>query len=142
MEKLTPTTAAIMKERFGVDRIIALATCDQNIPYVRGVNAYYEDGVFYIITHALSNKMKQLAVNPQAAISGDWFTAQGIGKNLGWVGKAENAELIAKLKVVFAEWINNGHCDFSNENTCILAVELTEGVLFSHGTRYHIDFTK
>lgn len=41
-----------------------------------------------------------------------------------------------KLKKVFAEWIDNGHTDFDDENTIILRVELTDGLLFSHGTRY------
>lgn len=41
-----------------------------------------------------------------------------------------------KLKKVFAEWIDNGHTDFDDENTIILCVELTDGLLFSHGTRY------
>ena len=41
-----------------------------------------------------------------------------------------------KLKNVFAEWIDNGHTDFNDENTIILQVELTDGLLLSHGTRY------
>lgn len=142
MEKPTPITENIMNERFGKDSIIALATTTDGIPYVRSVNAYYEDGAFYIITYGLSNKMKQIAKNPVVAISGDWFTAHGTGKNLGYFGKAENAKMAAKLRTAFAEWIDNGHNNFADENTCILYVELTEGVLFSHGSRYHIDFTK
>lgn len=142
MEKLTQKTAEIMKDRFGKDNIISLATCAENIPYVRSVNAYYEEGSFYIITYGLSNKMQQIAKNPVVAIAGDWFTAQGRGINLGYFGKAENAEMAAKLRTAFAEWIDNGHNNFEDENTCILQVKLTEGVLFSHGTRYHIDFTE
>ena len=142
MEKLTQITAAIMQERFGKDNIIALATIGNNIPYVRYVNAYYEDGAFYIITYGLSNKMKQIAQNPTVSIAGDWFTAQGKGVSLGYFGKAENAELAEKLRSAFAEWIDNGHNNFADENTCILKVELTEGVLFSQGKRYHIDFTE
>lgn len=46
------------------------------------------------------------------------------------------------MKVVFCEWIDNGHNNFDDENTCILQIELTDGVLFSRGTRYDIDFTK
>ena len=46
MEKLTPTTAALMMGRFGHDNLIALATTDGNMPQVRTVNAYYEDGAF------------------------------------------------------------------------------------------------
>lgn len=140
MEKLTQVTANIMTERFGKDNVIALATVGDGMPYVRYVNAYYEDGAFYIITYALSNKMKQIAQNPAVSIAGDWFTAQGAGVNLGYFGKSENAEIAAKLRSVFAEWIDNGHNNFADENTCILKVELTEGVLFSQGKRYHIDF--
>lgn len=131
----------ILKERFGHDTLLSLATVDGDQPFVRTVNAYYEDGAFYVITHGLSNKMKQIAKNPRVAVSGDWFTAQGMGVNLGYFGKAENRELAETLRWAFAEWIDNGHNDFSNENTCILCVRLTYGLLFSHGTRYDLDFT-
>ena len=40
----------IMIERFGKDTVIALATIEDEVPYVRYVNAYYEDGAFYTIT--------------------------------------------------------------------------------------------
>ena len=43
---------------------------------------------------------------------------------------------------IFSEWINNGHNNFEDKNTCILQIKLTDGVLFSQGTRYDIDFTK
>lgn len=142
MEKLTKITAEIMQERFGKDNIIALATSSGNMPYVRYVNAYYEDSAFYIITYGLSNKMKQIEENSRVSIAGDWFTAQGTGVNLGYFGKPENVIIAKKLSSVFAEWIDNGHNNFADENTCILKVELTEGVLFSHGKRYHIDFLK
>ena len=142
MEKLTKITTDIMKERFGKDNIIALATVDGDMPAVRNVDAYYEDGAFYIITYALSGKMKQLEKNNKVAIAGDWFTAHGKGINLGYFGKEENKAIAEKLRKAFAEWIDNGHNNFEDENTCILCIELTDGVLFSHGTRYEIDFTK
>ncbi|MBP3292138.1 MAG: pyridoxamine 5'-phosphate oxidase family protein, partial [Clostridia bacterium] len=67
MEKLNQTTAELMTRRFGHDNLIALATTEGEIPQVRAVNAYYENGSFYIITHALSGKMAQLKDNPNAA---------------------------------------------------------------------------
>lgn len=142
MEKLTEKTKKIMEERFGRDRLIAVATTEDNIPYVRNVNALYEDGVFYVITYALSNKMRQLEKNPAVAIAGDWFTAHGTGSNLGYVLKPENQKLTERLKSAFAEWIDNGHADFEDENTCILRIELTSGILYSDGARYDIEFTK
>ena len=49
----------MMDERFGQDSIIAVATVKDGEPYVRNVNGYYENGAFYVITYALSEKMKQ-----------------------------------------------------------------------------------
>ena len=126
----------IMIDRFGRDTIIALSTVKDDMPYVRYVNAYYENGAFYIITHALSNKMKHIENNSIVAIAGEWFTAHGKGVNLGYFGKKENVVIADKLKKAFAEWIDNGHNNFDDENTIILRVELTGGLLFSHGTKY------
>lgn len=142
MEKLNETIGKQMEERFGKDSLIALATVEEGMPHVRTVDSYYDDGSFYVLTYALSNKMRQIAKNPVVAISGDWFTAHGMGSNLGWFCKKENEPIANKMKTVFAAWIDNGHNNFADENTCILRVELTDGVLFSQGTRYDIDFTK
>ena len=142
MEKLNQTTAGLMEKRFGHDNLIALATASGTMPQVRAVNAYYENGSFYIITQARSGKMVQLKDNPNAAICGDWFTAHGIGENLGWIKNPENEDLADKLRVVFAEWYDNGHKDEADENTVILRIRLTDGILFHHGTKHEIDFTE
>ena len=136
MKKLSMEAEKIMIERFGKDTVIALATTENGIPYVRNVNAYYENGAFYIITYALSNKMKHIGKNPTVAIAGDWFTAHGKGVNLGYFGEKENEAIAQKLRAAFAEWIDNGHNNFDDENTIILCIELTDGLLLSHGTRY------
>ncbi len=130
----------IMDERFGHDALISIATIDGNIPAVRMVNSYYENGTFYTITYALSNKMKQIEANSAVAICGEWFTAHGIGENMGPVCDERNAKIAVKLREAFKEWYSNGHTDESDPNTCILCIHLTDGVLFSHGTRYDIDF--
>ncbi len=136
MKKLSEDAEKIMIERFGKDTVIALATVENQVPYVRYVNAYYENGAFYVITYALSSKMKHMESNPVIAIAGEWFTAHGRGINLGYFGKEENHMIAERLKKVFSEWIDNGHNNFDDENTVILCVELTDGLLLSHGTRY------
>ncbi len=140
MKNLSKEAEAIMIERFGGDSIISLATAVDNVPYVRSVDAYYEDGAFYVLTHALSGKMKQIGENPIVAVSGEWFSAQGRGINLGWFGKAENAPIADKMRRVFSAWIDNGHNNFEDENTCILCIRLSTGVLFANGIRYETDF--
>lgn len=64
-----------MDERFHHDTLISIATTDGMIPSVRTVDGFYEDGYFYTITHALSNKMQQVGRNPNVAVCGEWFTA-------------------------------------------------------------------
>lgn len=110
-------TERIMLERFGGDAVIALSTLEETTPYVRFVNANYENGAFYVITHALSNKMRQIRRNPVVAIAGEWFTAHGHAESLGWFGKTENRAIAEKLKTAFSAWIDNGHNDFTDPNT-------------------------
>lgn len=104
------------------------------------MNSYYEEGAFYVITYALSNKMRQIGKEPTVAVCGEWFTAHGIGENMGHVKAEGNEEIMSKLRAVFAEWYDNGHTNEDDPNTCLLRIRLTDGVLFHHGTRYDIDF--
>lgn len=140
-EKLSPKTAGIMTERFGKDTLIALATVDGGEPRVRAVNGYYEDGAFYVLTYALSGKMRQLAKHPRAAVCGEWFTGNGTAENLGYILDERNAELFGRLRETFSGWYGNGHIVESDRNNVILKIKLTDGVLFANGSRYDIDFT-
>lgn len=130
----------VMIERFGHDTLISLATLDGNIPAVRIVNSYYENGSFYTITYALSNKMKQIEANSAVAICGEWFTAHGVGENMGYICDERNTEIAVKLRKAFSAWYSNGHTNESDPNTIILRIRLTDAILFSHGTRYDINF--
>ena len=141
MEKLSQRTEALLLERFSKDSLISLATSVENVPYVRTVDAFYNNDAFYELTHALSGKMKQIEKNPIVAVSGEWFTAHGRGINLGWFGSDKNKSIAEKMRIVFADWIDNGHSNLEDKNTIILRIELTKGVLFSDGIRYEIDFS-
>ena len=133
-------TDQILAGRFGKDSLIALATVEDCIPHVRTVDAVYIDGAFYVVTYSLSGKMQQIAKNPTVAISGEWFTAHGIGENLGHVLLPENKAVMDTLRAAFAAWYDNGHTNEADTNTCLLKIKLTDGVLFSDGTRYEIEF--
>lgn len=135
----------------GKDNIIALSTIamepnpDGNPrPYVRDVDAYYEDGVFYVTTWAKSTKMQQIAQNNEVAFAvyNEWFSGNGIGENLGWVLDTKNAELRTKLRKAFAIWYDDANNE-KDENCIILAIHITRGtVIKDHGAvRYYLDFT-
>lgn len=134
-------TEKIMQARFGCDSLIALATAEGGMPHARTVNAVYIDGAFYVVTYALSGKMRQIGKNPVVAVAGEWFTAHGVGENLGHVLLAGNRMIMQTLRDAFASWYGNGHTNEADPNTCLLKIKLTDGVLFAEGKRYEIDFT-
>lgn len=134
----------------GKDNLISLATIAMEpnaggkiLPYVRDVDAYYEDGVFYIVTYAKSTKMQQIVHNPEVAFSVcfEWFSGNGIGENLGWVLDPKNAEIRAKLRMAFAKWYDEANNE-NDENCCILAIRITTcKVIKDHGAVcYNMDF--
>lgn len=134
----------------GRDNVISLATIAMEPngegsprPYVREVDAYYEDGVFYVTTWAKSTKMQQIAQNPEVAfaVSNQWFSGNGIGENLGWVLDPKNASLRTKLREAFAPWYDFAN-DESNEDCIILAIRITRAIVIKdHGAvRYYLDF--
>lgn len=142
----------LLEEKFGngKDNVISLATIGCELsehgsprPVVRGVNAIYEDGFFYVTTNMKSNKMKQIQNNPEVSIasSSEMFTASGIGENLGWILDAKNADLRIKLRKAFAPWYDSANNE-QDANCCILAICLTKGTLnINHWEKlYYMDF--
>ena len=124
----------------GKDNVIALSTVvmepnADGMPSscVRDVDAYYEDGVFYITTWAKSNKMLQIAQNKETAFA----------ENLGWVLDPKNAELRVKLRRAFADWYDQAN-DEKDESCVILAIRITRArIMRDHGAvRYNLDFVK
>lgn len=141
----------LLDEKLGnKDGLISLSTIalepgadGKSRPAARLVDAYYEDGAFYTVTNATSSKMRQIAQNPEVAICiiVESFTADGIGENLGWVCAEENAEMMTKLRTIFAEWYDEANND-EDPNTCLLRVRLTKGLWNDahKGIRKEIDF--
>jgi len=143
---------AILEEKFGnyKDNVLGLATIavEPNAqgkprPVVRDVDAFYEDGAFYVVTYAKSAKMQQVEQNNEVAIAVnfEWFTASGIGENLGWVMKPENAEMRTKLRKAFEKWYDMANNE-DDENCCILKLNLTNGIINinHHETLIYMDF--
>lgn len=141
----------LLDEKFGHrDGLISLSTIAQSPdekgnsrPAARLVNAFYEDGAFYTVTYATSDKMLQIIQNPEVAVCVivESFTADGVGENLGWVCDEKNAELMAKIRPIFAEWYDEANND-EDPNTCLLRVRLTKGLWNDahKGIRNEIDF--
>lgn len=126
----------------GKDNLIALATIsrepsatDTPRPAVRMVDAYYEDGVFYISSASFKNKTLDIAQNNEVSVCGmDLFSANGKAENLGWVKDEKNAEIRAKMKKYFAWFDDHGNED--SPESIVLRITLTEGTITDNEQKY------
>ena len=150
MNKFDEASKLLNEQVGNKDGLISLSTIalepvtnGQSRPAARIVNAYYEEGSFYIVTYATSNKMLQIAQNPEVAVCiiVENFTADGIGENLGWVCDEKNTKMMAKLRTVFAAWYHEANND-DDPNTCLLRIRLTRGLWNDphKGIKKEIDF--
>ena len=142
----------LMQERCGngKDNLISLSTIAMTPgadgkprPYARDVDAFYEDGTFYVSTSAKATKMQQIAHNSEVAftVCGEWVSGNGVGENLGWVMEPKNAELRLKLREAFSAWYDFANNE-SSEESIILAIRITRATLIKdHGAvKYFMDF--
>lgn len=134
----------LMEEFCGNDKdnLIALATISLSPnaagnprPSVRMVNAYYEDGVFYVSSASWKNKTLEIEVNNEVSICGlDLFAVHGTAENLGWVKDEKNAEIRAKMKKIFAWFDDHGGED--SPDSIVLRITLTEGTITDNEKKY------
>lgn len=136
----------------GKDNLIALATialspnaAAKPRPAVRMVDAYYEDGVFYVSSSSWKNKTLEIEENNEVSVCGlDLFAAHGRAENLGWVKDEKNADIRAKMKKYF-EWFND-HGNEESPDSIVLRITLTEGTITDNDQKYgewqyKVDFT-
>lgn len=142
----------ILEDRCGnyKDNIISLATIALNtgengeaIPCVREVDAYYEDGAFYIITWTNSSKLKQISKNPEVAfaVSNAWISGNGTAQNLGWLFDPKNEEIKNKLRKAFSAWFDHA-VSGQDPNCLILTIRIKNAVVIKDygAVRYYLDF--
>ena len=104
MENYFNEAAEVMRELYGKDTVISLATVNGEKAGIRMVNAYYKENAFYITTYALSNKIKEISKNPNVAINHSLLVAHGIGENLGHPLEEQNKTLREELKRAFIKF--------------------------------------
>lgn len=150
MNKYEEAMKLLDKQVGNKDGLITLSTIaletgkdGKSKPAARIVDAYYEDGSFYIVTYATSNKILQIAKNPEVAVCVivENFTADGIGENLGWVCDEKNLKMMTKLREIFASLYHAANND-EDPNTCLLRIRLTKGLWNDphNGIKNEIDF--
>ena len=81
----------VLTELFGRDYTFVMATVKNNVPVQRVVDTFYYDGEFWIVTYALSNKVKEISVNPEVSLCNTFHTFTGKAYNEGHPFKTDKS---------------------------------------------------
>ncbi len=129
----------VLETLFARDYQFALATSNDNIPAVRFIDTFYDNGAFYIVTHGKSDKVKEIEHNPVVSLSKDLYRFSGIARNIGHPLLKENLKIREKLIKVFEPWYF-AHNNENDENMCYIRVDLKQGLFYKDGTGYKVNF--
>lgn len=130
----------IMKEIFSRDYQFALSTANNNIPSSRFVDTYFDGESFYIVTYKLSQKVTEIADNPNVSLcSRKMHAFSGQAYNIGHPLKDENSEIREVLIKAFESWYFK-HNNEADDNMCYIKINPTTGFFHKDGTGYKINF--
>lgn len=129
----------VMVDLFQKDYQFALATAKDNTPSVRYIDTYYQEGAFYVVTYALSQKVKEIMENGQVSLCHKLYRFRGNAINIGHPLKEENLAIREKLVQAFQPWYF-AHNNEKDENMCYVKIELEEGFVYKDGSGYKVNF--
>lgn len=124
---------------FGKDSTFVLATAADCVPSARVVDAYYQDGVFWIVTYAETAKVKEIEANPHVALCNNFHSFKGIARNAGHPLREENKAIREKLIQVFEPWYFE-HNNENDEGMCYVEVKLVWGTFHWQGKGWRVNF--
>ncbi|ABR35358.1 pyridoxamine 5'-phosphate oxidase family protein [Clostridium beijerinckii] len=73
----------ILEVLFAKDYQFALATSNDNIPSVRFVDTFYDNGAFYIVSYAKSQKVQEIEKSNKISMCNKLYRFTGIAHNIG-----------------------------------------------------------
>ncbi|WP_238859477.1 pyridoxamine 5'-phosphate oxidase family protein [Clostridium sp. YIM B02569] len=129
----------ILEVLFAKDYQFALATSNDNISSVRFVDTFYDNGAFYIVSYAKSQKVQEIEKNNKISMCNKLYRFTGIAHNIGHPLLEKNYGIRAKLIKAFEPWYFK-HNNENDENMCYVKIELKQGFFYKDGTGYKVDF--
>lgn len=129
----------VLTELFARDCTFSLATAKDNVPSLRVVDTYYQDGAFWIVTYGMSHKVQDILSNPHVALCNGFYSFTGLAHHAGHPLKEQNKAIRETLIREFAPWYF-AHNNEQDENMCYVRVDLTAGFFCKDGTGYKVDF--
>ncbi len=130
-----------LHDLFAKDCQFALATASGSVPSVRIVDTFYDDGAFYVVAHASTQKVREIAANEHVSLCHNLYRFSGKAQNIGHPLQPQNSGIRAKLSKAFALWYFK-HNNEQDEKMCYIRINLTSGFFYRDGKGYAVDFTQ
>jgi len=128
-----------MNDLFAKDYQFAMATVKDNVPSVRFVDTFFENGFFYVVTYSNSQKVRELEENSKVSLCNEFYRFSGNAYNIGHPLLVENSELREKLIKVFEPWYF-AHNNENDKEMCYVKIELEKGFFYKDGKGYKVNF--
>ncbi len=129
----------VMHALFAKDCQFALATANGNTPSVRIVDTFYDEGAFYVVAHAATQKVKEITTNENVSLCHHLYRFSGKAQNIGHPLLPQNAKVRDMLTQAFAPWYFE-HNNEQDENMCFIRIVVSSGFFYKDGTGYSVDF--
>lgn len=110
------TAVALMFEKLGTDKIMALASSVNDYVMVRNVSCLFYNQKIYFKTDINFRKTKQLLENPKVALCWSGVQVEGLAKNLGLVVDEPGRV----FEQAYQKYLWNSYNKYSHEDTEIL----------------------
>lgn len=134
----------IFQDKLGIWKIMALATCVDNVPMIRNVSCLFYNDKIYFKTDKNFRKTAQLLANPKVAMCFHGVQVEGTAINTGLVIE-EEGRVFEKL---YQQYLWGSYNRYSHEDSEILIevtpefVEIWEDDEEKNAYQIFIDFTK
>ncbi len=129
----------VMKENFGHVTEMCLASGANDVISARDVNAYYNDGKFYVLAKLGNTLMNDVQINPNVALCHGSHTMRGVARSLGHpldvLNYAIRREMKRQFSLNYDEYVTEDNPDMR-----IVEITLTQAVTFTRFHRYEIDY--
>lgn len=134
----------IFQDKLGIWKIMALATCVDNVPMIRNVSCLFYNDKIYFKTDKNFRKTAQLLANPKVAMCFHGVQVEGTAINTGLVIE-EEGRVFEKL---YQQYLWGSYNRYSHEDSEILIevtpefVEIWEDDEEKNAYQIFIDFKK
>lgn len=131
----------VLEDLFRRDYTFVLATVQENVPSQRVVDTYFDNGEFWIVTYAKSNKVKAIEQNPNVSLCNTFHVIKGKAYNAGHPLRDENRGIRDELIKIFEPWYF-AHNNENDEYMCYVRVNPESAFFHKDGRGYKVDFSK